>query len=386
MKTTFLSILTAATIASTGCNGDTVKVYKVASNESASVQAPVPIAPAAQTAPATTAAANSQDAAPFKYTLPPGWQETTPGEMRAASFIVANPHGRPGDVGVIPMPSDMSQLALVNMWREQLSLPDISAKDAADAATAIKIDANPGQMFDIVSTAKLVDGKSKARILVAMTTVGGMNWFFKMVGDDAFVESQKPAFAAFLKSVAFGGLPAPSTMDLSKLPASHPALPSMMPGAAGLPGAASDDAGKPKWTVPADWETAPGTQFSIAKFAAKGNGGAKADITVSALGGDGGGLLPNANRWRGSLGLGNVTQAELDKLVAKISVSGVEASAVDFTGSDLASGDAARLIVVAVPTGGQTWFYKITGDAGVVTQQKDAFLKFVASAKYPDAN
>jgi len=280
----------------------------------------------------------------------------------------------------------MQQLQLVNMWREQLQLPDISAALAKKLGTALTIDGTAGKLYDIESEAKLVDGKGRARILVAVSPRGGMNWFFKLVGEAGFIEAQKPAFVDFLKSVNFGDLPAPSTMDLSKLPASHPAIPGMLPGAGSLPGATADEAGKPTWTVPADWQPGPSTQFSLAKFEVKGDGSAKADITVSALSGDGGGLLPNANRWRGSLGLGTVTQSQLDKLAGRISISSVQGSLVDFTGSDLASGDAARLIVVTVPTGGQTWFYKITGDAAVVKQQKDAFLKFVASAKYPDAN
>ena len=43
----------------------------------------------------------------------------------------------------------------------------------------------------------------------------------------------------------------------------------------------------------------------------------------------------------------------------------------------------ARLVGVVLPLGGQTWFYKLTGDAGVVAAQKAALIQFVQSAKYP---
>jgi hypothetical protein len=37
---------------------------------------------------------------------------------------------------------------------------------------------------------------------------------------------------------------------------------------------------------------------------------------------------------------------------------------------------------VIVPQSGQTWFYKLMGDAKVVESQKDAFTKFVQTVKY----
>ena len=38
---------------------------------------------------------------------------------------------------------------------------------------------------------------------------------------------------------------------------------------------------------------------------------------------------------------------------------------------------------VVLPLNGQTWFYKLMGDAATVDRQKDALMKFVQSAKYP---
>jgi hypothetical protein len=58
---------------------------------------------------------------------------------------------------------------------------------------------------------------------------------------------------------------------------------------------------------------------------------------------------------------------------------------VDFTGTDSKTGKPARLIGVIVPQNGQTWFYKLMGDEQIVTQQKDAFIKFIQSANYANA-
>jgi len=35
-----------------------------------------------------------------------------------------------------------------------------------------------------------------------------------------------------------------------------------------------------------------------------------------------------------------------------------------------------------VPRPGETWFYKLMGNAQVVQQEKEAFMKFVQDAKY----
>ena len=54
----------------------------------------------------------------------------------------------------------------------------------------------------------------------------------------------------------------------------------------------------------------------------------------------------------------------------------------DITGRDARTGQAARLLAVVVPRSGQTWFYKLMGDAQVVQGEKEAFLKFVQAVKY----
>jgi hypothetical protein len=40
------------------------------------------------------------------------------------------------------------------------------------------------------------------------------------------------------------------------------------------------------------------------------------------------------------------------------------------------------VVAAIIPQGGRTWFYKLMGNAQVVEKQKDAFTKFVQTAKY----
>jgi hypothetical protein len=65
-------------------------------------------------------------------------------------------------------------------------------------------------------------------------------------------------------------------------------------------------------------------------------------------------------------------------------VAGGQATFVDMTGSN-ANGQPTRLVAAIVPMGNTTWFYKLMGDEKVVASQKDAFTKFVQTAKYSNA-
>jgi hypothetical protein len=130
--------------------------------------------------------------------------------------------------------------------------------------------------------------------------------------------------------------------------------------------------------VPAGWQEVSGGQFLVAKFTLTGAGGATAAVNVSSSPGDGGGLAANVNRWRGQLGLPPITEI----LTTAIDVTGGKAQLVDLSGTDARNGQPTRLVGALVPQSGQTWFYKLMGDAKVVESQKDAFIQFVQGVKY----
>jgi hypothetical protein len=106
---------------------------------------------------------------------------------------------------------------------------------------------------------------------------------------------------------------------------------------------------------------------------------------VSSFPGDVGGLLANVNRWRQQVKLPAIDEAGLAQAVSQVEMQAGKGSLVDVNGTDAKTGQKARLVGVAVPHGGQTWFFKMLGDEPVVAREKDAFLKFVQSVKYPNA-
>jgi hypothetical protein len=350
------TLLILLAVAAGGCGRNDVKVYQVAKdNGSAETPAPSP------TLPPPVQSDNSQSGQPqMQFALPPGWQQVPPSEMRVASFTVTNTSGPSADVGIIPLPAaGQNELALVNMWRDEVQLPATNNPESAD----IPVAGDTGKLFEFVSALPLLDGKYHQRILVAMVTRGPTSWFFKMTGEDAFVTSQKDVFLQFLQSVSFGETaPAPV--------AAGPATP--------------DQNANSVWTVPAGWQSLPPSQFLLAQFLIQADG-ARAEVNVSELAGEGGGLLANVNRWRGQLGLPPVAQEEdFSKMVDSLTVPGGQAEVVDMTGTNSKTGQPARLVGVVLPQSGQTWFYKLMGDPQLVAAQKDTFIKFIQSARYPD--
>lgn len=315
----------------------------------------------------------------LKWTLPTGWQEMPPGEMRVASFKIKDDAGKQADVSVVPLPGMAGgDLANVNRWRGQVGLGPISEEEMAKAAEPVEIAGQKAELFDEAGQMSGVDGKT--RIVAAILRQNDVAWFFKMIGDDALVAQQKPAFVSFLKSLSFVAAPAMAS-DQPGLPASHPQIdPDLLSAAADAGGSGQP---KPSWQVPGDWQEVSAGPFLTAKFAVPGSSGEPTTVNVSMAAGKGGGVIANVNRWRAQLGLGQLSEEEISKLVTPVDTTGGKAMFVDMMGTDARSGQKARMLAAIVPQSSQTWFYKLMGDEQIVGREKDAFTKFVQTAKYP---
>ena len=198
-----LGALLALTVA--GCDRDHVKVYHVETNDPV-VAAPTtlaaPIAPAAMpaampmTMPAGLAAPDKSALPPLKYTVPAGWMEKPASQMRVASFGIST-DGKSADISVIPM-GGMAGGATANVtrWRGQIGLPPVTDDEVAKLAEKVSVGDQPAELYDL-------DGGGQ-RIIAVSYRRDDTAWFFKMTGDAALVEAQKPAFISFLKTVQFG--------------------------------------------------------------------------------------------------------------------------------------------------------------------------------------
>ena len=173
----------------------------------------------------------------------------------------------------------------------------------------------------------------------------------------------------------------------------QPQVPAMPPGhpnigggmsAQGLPAGAAADAPNPQWSVPKDWQVGPASAMRRATFVVAGADDQSAEVAISVFPGSVGGLAANINRWRGQIGLAPVAPDEISGMTTDLMVGETKATVVDFK-ADSAVQDRKqpmRVIVVTVPQAGNSWFFKMAGDAPLLEAQKAAFLQFVQSVKF----
>ena len=351
-------------ILSAGCDRDQIRVYRVAKETET--------APAQPVSPGHNHPEGEATIPRLTWKLPEGWREVPAGEMRVANFAISGKEGQTAEVSVIPLPGVTSKdLDLVNMWRGLLGLPATTAEEVASQVEAVSIGADQGKLFEMASEKPVGDSKVPVGLMVGVLEKDNVGWFFKMIGEKSFVHDQKTVFVGFLKSIGFQG--GSESLPLASRP--HP----MSTNVKETP---RDNAGKPIWVVPAGWQEAPAGQMLVAKFVVPGASGARAELNVSQLGGLGGGILPNVNRWRGQLGLPPLAESDLDKQLQSLDLGGSKAMLVDMSGTEAKTGQKARLLAAIVPQTGQTWFYRLMGNEQVIEQEKETFMKFVQTAKY----
>ena len=335
-----------------GCKREEIRVYTVPKEK----------------APVARASNERGGAMPhIHYQAPEGWTETSAGGLLARFKVPGK--GRDVDVSAIALPGAAKPLEVLNlMRREQVGLPPLTEEEQSSTAEKVTIGDAPGELYDMVSTEPVL-GESKARVMIALLQQDDVVWYFKMGGEDDSVRNEKPKFLQFLKSVQF---------DYSDHSESVGQFTSTNVKEA--PGPAA----KPVWEVPPAWKEAPPTQMLLAKFLLPGEGARKAEVTVSVFPQDAGGVLDNVNRWRGQLGLAAVGAGELPNLTKPLEASESKGILVDMSGTDPKTGQKARLIAAILPQGDRTWFYKLMGDEQVAEREREAFVKFVQTAKHPN--
>lgn len=143
-----------------------------------------------------------------------------------------------------------------------------------------------------------------------------------------------------------------------------------------------------EWQAPAGWTDAGMKGLRLANFVAGPAGEAECYVTV--LGGTGGGVAMNVNRWRAQLGLAEATEEEIAAL-PKISMLGGEGVLVDVEGTYGGTSDGVhtsgetresyRLLGAIVQRPNDAVFVKMTGPAGVVAGERENFVQFAGSVR-----
>lgn len=260
-----------------------------------------------------------------KWTLPEGWSEQPGSGMRYATVLVPS-DGKPLELTIITLPWDAkdetnSILSNVNRWRGQMQLAPIGANDLGDKTTQVSV-AGTNATFVVL------DGS---------LATGGMG---------------QPPFAGV------AGTKSKPAAESKKTPST--AAPSDL-----------------TYEVPKEWS--PGAMNAMRKAAFQvTDGDQKVEITVSTAGGD---QLANINRWRGQIGLEPTTQSELDEQIKKLKVGNALGDYIILVGP--ADAPKPQSIYGAIVNhAGQTWFFKLVGDAALAEREKAHFESFVQSVKF----
>src|SRR5207302_1069371 len=117
------------------------------------------------------------------------------------------------------------------------------------------------------------------RLVAAIVPREDQTWFFKLTGPPPEVEESRKTFDQFLASVHFTGKADPPV----------------------------------EWKVPEGWQPEGGHAERYATF--KFGKDAALELSVTHFGPESGKLLPNVNRWRGQIGLADVGEDEVGKVV-----------------------------------------------------------------------
>ena len=139
-----------------------------------------------------------------RWQVPVGWAEVPGGQFLVAKFTIAGPGNDQAAVNVSASAGDGGGLAgNLNRWRGQLGLGPLAGTEIPKAVTEVEVDGGKAMVVDLAGT----DARTqrKARLVGAMVTRGGQTWFFKLMGNEATVERERPAFTTFLKSVKYPG-------------------------------------------------------------------------------------------------------------------------------------------------------------------------------------
>ena len=320
----------------------------------------------------------------IQWTLPGTWKVLrVNSQMTYASFHIADGL-KPLTVSELPE-SGAATLPNVNRWENQLGLPPSDQADLGKVVTPIKVDGQDAQFVDLTGVNPSPNGTPQQRMLGAIVPSKDRVWFFKLVGPADKVAQQKDAFLNFItQSVK---LPQGVNVNPNAGFAANPAQPPPPPPVD--PAQANKDAqsiqGVSAMKLPEGWkiDANPRPMRSATIIVPGKDGAPPAEIVVSKLGGQFGGLKANLDRWRSQVKLPPADDENAHK-PEEVTLEQGPALIYDFPGPEGAGKERMRQYVFQTrfPNARSTWFFRLIGPHDTVTAAKPAFDAFVRSLKF----
>ncbi len=145
-------------------------------------------------------AANSEESGSKPaWDVPAGWQEVPPSQMLLAKFLINGNDGK-ADVTVSVFPGDVGGvLANVNRWRGQIGLEPVDQSESDKLVSSLDVMGGKAMLVDMSGQ----KGGQKTRLVGVIVPRGAQTWFYKLMGDPAVAEREKPALIKFVQSVRY---------------------------------------------------------------------------------------------------------------------------------------------------------------------------------------
>ena len=126
--------------------------------------------------------------------------------------------------------------------------------------------------------------------------------------------------------------------------------------------------------APQSWQSLPTSSMRKLAYAIPAKEG-KIEITVFKFG-KMSTLSDNLNRWRGQVGLKNLSAEANDKSAQKITLDGKEAKIVEALGAQTS------ILAAIIPDGNFLWYIKATGPTKAVAANRNDFITFLKTIKF----
>jgi len=351
-----------------GCGSDPGARVEIAETRT-TTRAYAPVVPGATSAQRFGAderpAADSSDglADLLQYALPSGWQELRPTSDR---LINLQPAGDPSASCYLTFLAGGGGglESNVNRWLGQFGGEPLDAEAIAALPKHLLL-GREATLVEVEGTFLAMGGPPQSGFallgLVLSDPSGGI--FLKFTGPTALVAAERANFLALADSLGMKEEHAGAAGD------GHEHAGVATPGSSG--GLA--------FVTPAEWRQTEPRPMREVNFSL-GNGAAECYVTR--LGGDGGGLVPNLNRWRNQFGEAPLTAEQLEAL-ERVTMLGQPIPVLevggDFTGMDGGTKSDQGMLGVAWIGEGESLFVKLVGPRDVVHAERANFIAFVAS-------
>ena len=285
---------------------------------------------------ARRAAPETSTAPELQYNLPEGWTELPVTSMRRMNLRIAGDERTECYLTVFQGGGSLRDN--IDRWCQQMGrdpLPD----DEVAALPKAQLLGMDGVRFEIdgnfdggMSSSAVED----ARMIVYVLPLGGATGFLKATGPRELLIAEAANLTQFVDGLSL--TPSAPTQPAPQAPAASPLT----------------------WETPEGWTTLGKKPMREVTFVA----GADARCWITILGGDGGGTLANANRWRNEMGQPPLKEADLETL-PKVPMLDGQAYVVEATGSYSSMGSTAQddwaMIGLIRNLAGRAIFIKLVG-------------------------